>query len=115
MEGEKPAQHVSLKEAHKMGPPIDGNLAVPVLRHGSMEAELYSPAEVDRQKPHDRDEIYVVAEGEGEFFNGERTVRVEPGSFIFVPAGTPHYFQNFSEGFCVWVVFYGPQGGEANV
>ena len=85
-----------------------------MLRHGTMEAELYSPVEVDPQQPHDRDEIYVVAEGEGEFFNGERVVHVKPGSFLFVPAGTPHYFQNFRQGFCVWVIFYGPEGGEAD-
>jgi mannose-6-phosphate isomerase-like protein (cupin superfamily) len=80
-----------------------------------MEAELYSPVGVDSQQPHGRDEIYVVAEGEGEFFNGEGVVRVKPGSFVFVPAGVPHYFQNFTERFSVWVFFYGPEGGEADV
>ncbi|HLT99428.1 MAG TPA: cupin domain-containing protein [Burkholderiaceae bacterium] len=115
MRREKLAQHVSFEQARRMGPPPEGNLAVPVLRHGTMEAELYSPIEVDLQKPHDRDEIYVVAKGRGEFFNGTEVIAVEPGSFIFVPAGTPHYFQNFSEGFSVWVVFYGPHGGEAHV
>lgn len=115
MENDKLAQHVSLEEAQSLGPPPEGNLAVPVLSHGSMEAELYSPVDVDPQKPHERDEIYVIAEGEGEFFNGEKAVRVKPGSFIFVPAGTPHYFQNFTQGFRVWVFFYGPKGGEVNV
>lgn len=114
MESMKTAWHVSLEEAQRMGPPPEGNLAVPVLNHGTMEAELYSPVEADPQKPHDRDEIYVVAEGDGEFFNGEKVVPVKPGSFIFVPAGTPHHFQNFVEGFCVWVFFYGPPGGEVN-
>lgn len=98
-----------------MGPPPEGNLAAPVFSHGSMEAELYSPVDLDQQEPHDRDEIYVVAEGVGEFFNGEAAVGVKPGSFIFVPAGTPHYFQNFTPGFSVWVVFYGPKGGESIV
>lgn len=115
MENDKLAQHVSLKEAQAMGPPPEGNLAVPILRHGSMEAELYSPVDLDHQKPHERDEIYVVAQGEGEFFNGGSVIKVVPGSFIFVPAGTPHYFQNFTPGFSVWVVFYGPKGGESNV
>jgi mannose-6-phosphate isomerase-like protein (cupin superfamily) len=109
------ATHISLENALKMGPPPEGNLAVPVLSHGTMSAELYSPIGADPQQPHERDEIYVVAQGEGEFFDGEKLVRVVPGSFIFVPAGVPHRFQNFSEGFCVWVVFYGPIGGEASV
>lgn len=112
MEKLKTARHISLSEARTMGPPPSGNLAVPVLNHGSMEAELYSPVGHDPQEPHDRDEIYVVAQGDGEFFNGENVVEVRSGSFIFVPAGVTHYFQNFSRDFSVWVFFYGPQGGE---
>jgi uncharacterized RmlC-like cupin family protein len=34
------------------------------------------------------------------------------GSFIFVPAGRIHRFENFSSDLTVWVVFYGPEGGE---
>lgn len=107
------ATHVSLEQARSLGPPPKGNLAVPVFSHGIMEAELYCPGDVDAQKPHDRDEIYVVAEGEGEFFDGETLVPVKPGSFLFVPAGTEHRFQNFTRDFCVWVIFYGPSGGES--
>ncbi len=110
----KTASHFSFEDGKNMGPPPPGNLAVPVLRHGTLEAELYSPVGSDPQTPHDRDEIYVVAQGEGEFFDGEKVVAVKPGSFIFVPAGVPHYFQNFTAGFSVWVFFYGPKGGEAH-
>lgn len=115
MENKHLAQHISFKRAQSMGPPPEGNLAVPILSHGSMDAELYSPIVSDQQKPHDRDEIYVVAQGEGEFFNGESVINVIPGSFIFVPAGTQHCFQNFTSGFSVWVILYGPKGGESNV
>lgn len=108
----KTAKHVSLRSAKNMGPPPEGNLAVPVVSHGSMKTELYSPIHTDNQAPHQQDEVYVVAEGEGEFFDGEKIINVSPGSFLFVPAGTEHYFQNFSKGFCVWVIFYGPEGGE---
>lgn len=106
------ATHISFDHARRLGPPPAGNLAIPVFGHGTMTAELYMPVGSDTQQPHDRDEIYVVARGEGEFFDGERILRVGQGSFIFVPAGVPHRFQNFSEGFSVWVVFYGPAGGE---
>ena len=109
------ARHIALEEALSMGPAPAGNLAVPVFRHGSMEAEIYSPVDSDPQNPHDRDEIYVVAVGEGEFFDGEKSVTLKQGSFIFVPAGTPHYFQKWTPGFTVWVFFYGPMGGEACV
>lgn len=77
-----------------------------------MQAELYMPVELDRQSPHNRDEIYVVARGQAQFFNGRSTVAVAAGAFLFVPAGVEHRFVEFSEDFAVWVFFYGPEGGE---
>lgn len=107
------AFHSLLEDAAALGPAPEGNLAIPLFAHGTMEAELYLPEDVDRQTPHSRDELYFVAKGSGEFFNGETNVAVEEGSFLFVPAGTEHRFVNFTRGFAVWVVFYGPEGGES--
>lgn len=104
---------VSLLEALAKGPPPPGNLAVPIFSHGSVVVELYTPVGHDPQKPHSRDEIYFVTRGKGLFFDGERRHSVEAGAFLFVPAGQVHRFEDFSADFVVWVVFYGPQGGEA--
>ena len=109
----KRATHSTLDEAIDLGPAPSGNLAIPVFRHGTMEAELYTPQGTDPQTPHTRDEIYVVAEGSGQFFDGQETIDIKEGSFIFVPAGTEHRFLNFTVGFSVWVIFYGPEGGES--
>lgn len=106
------AVHVSLVEALRKGPPPAGNLAVPVFSHGSLVVELYTPVGHDPQKPHTRDEVYFVSRGKGLFFDGERRHPVETGSFLFVPAGQIHRFEDFSSDFVVWVVFYGPEGGE---
>ena len=103
---------VSLAEALAKGPPPDGNLAVPVFVHGSLEVELYAPRGSDPQKPHDRDEVYFVARGSGVFFDGAARHAVEAGAFLFVAAGQPHRFEAFSDDFAVWVIFYGPRGGE---
>ena len=102
-----------LAEALEKGPPPPGNLAVPVFAHGTLAAELYTPKGHDPQTPHDRDEIYVVARGTGQFFDGVTRRPVAPATFICVPAGQPHRFENFSPDFAVWVFFYGPPGGEA--
>jgi mannose-6-phosphate isomerase-like protein (cupin superfamily) len=104
--------HVGLTEALSKGPPPAGNLAVPIFSHDSLVVELYTPVGQDSQKPHTRDEIYFVARGKGMFFNGTERLAVEPGSFLFVPAGQVHRFENFSTDFVVWVAFYGPEGGE---
>jgi hypothetical protein len=67
MHSKKLATHIPFSEALEMGPPPKGNLAVPVFSYGSMEAELYTPNVIDPQKPHTRDEIYLVARGKGHF------------------------------------------------
>ena len=107
------AAHASLAEALAKGPPPPGNLAVPVFAHGTLEVELYPPVGEDRQAPHERDEVYVVARGTGTFFDGTARYPVEAGAFLFVAAGQPHRFESFSPDFAVWVMFYGPAGGEA--
>jgi mannose-6-phosphate isomerase-like protein (cupin superfamily) len=110
-----PAQgihHVSLTQGLSKGPPPAGNLALPIFSHGSVTVELYSPKGEDLQKPHSQDELYFVARGTGSFYDGARQHSIQAGSFLFVPAGQVHRFEAFSSDFAVWVVFYGPQGGE---
>jgi len=104
--------HVNLWDALSMGPPPAGNLAVPIFAHGSLLVEMYHPTGADAQTPHDRDEVYVIARGSGIFFDGSDRHQVESGSFIFVAAGQPHRFEDFSSDFAAWVLFYGPTGGE---
>ncbi len=102
-----------MAEALTKGPPPVGNLAVPIFSHGSLVVELYSPVGHDPQKPHTRDEIYFITRGQGRFFNGKERVPVEAGSFLFVPAGHVHRFEDFTSDFVVWVAFYGAEGGES--
>ena len=106
--------HVSLADALTKGPPPTGNLAVPIFSHGSLVVELYTPVGLDPQKPHSRDEVYFVTRGKGFFFDGEQRHSVESGSFLFVPAGHTHHFEDFSPDLVVWVAFYGPEGGESD-
>ena len=83
-----------------------------VFEHGTLAVEIYKPVGVDLQKPHPRDEVYIVISGQGEFLNGGRRTEFGPGDFLFVPAGVEHRFENFSDDFSTWVLFYGPEGGE---
>ena len=85
------------------------NLATPILRRHDVETEYYAPRGVDTQSPHVRDELYFVALGTGFFVAGEQRRRVSAGDFIFVPARAEHRFEQFSEDFAVWVVFFGPK------
>lgn len=85
---------------------------VELFKHKSLSIELYKPEKIDKQQPHTRDEIYVVVSGSGMFFCDGLTVDFAQGDILFVPAGAKHRFENFSDDFMSWVLFYGPEGGE---
>jgi mannose-6-phosphate isomerase-like protein (cupin superfamily) len=89
-----------------------GKAFVVAYGHGTLSVELYAPRGADPQAPHRRDEVYVVVRGEGYFVNGPARHRFGPGDLLFVPAGAEHRFEGFSDDLAVWVVFYGPDGGE---
>jgi mannose-6-phosphate isomerase-like protein (cupin superfamily) len=96
-------------------PGPDGKRFAEVFTHGTLSVEVYAPRGIDPQQPHRRDEIYVVIRGSGVFFCGAERMRFGPGDLLFVPAGAEHRFEHFSEDFATWVIFYGPDGGEAAV
>lgn len=83
-----------------------------LFRHGTLAVEFYRPDGVDRQTPHTRDEVYVVASGTGTFVHEGQRQPVAPGQVLFVPASDAHRFEAFSADFATWVFFYGPEGGE---
>jgi mannose-6-phosphate isomerase-like protein (cupin superfamily) len=83
------------------------------LERGSLSIELYAPRGSDPQQPHTRDEVYVIVSGRGEFVNGSERHAFAPGDLMFVPAGVEHRFEQFSDDLAVWVVLYGPEGGDA--
>jgi mannose-6-phosphate isomerase-like protein (cupin superfamily) len=87
-------------------------LFLKLFQHGTLTVEIYKPAAIDLQQPHDRDEVYIIISGTGEFINGSTKSQFLPGDFIFVPAGIEHRFINYTDDFATWVVFYGPRGGE---
>lgn len=78
---------------------------VELLRRGTVSVEFYKPDKVDSQKPHDRDEVYVIVSGTGTFINGERKWNFRPGDLLFVPAHAEHRFVDFTDDFATWVVF----------
>ena len=97
---------------YPLGTPFVSGMA-----HGSMRAELFAPHSSrlgqDIQQPHTQDELYVVQGGSSVFWLRNERLQVQTGDLVFVPAGTPHRFENFSPDFVTWVVFYGPDGGKS--
>jgi mannose-6-phosphate isomerase-like protein (cupin superfamily) len=83
-----------------------------LLEHGTLELGYYKPDGVDPQDPHGRDEIYIVSSGSGYFVVEDERQRFQAGDALFVPAYVVHRFEDFTDDFATWVIFYGPTGGE---
>lgn len=85
---------------------------VEAFRNGTMSLILYTPRGSDNQTPHEQDELYIAMKGEGDLMvEGER-FPFKAGDVLFVAAGREHHFENFSQDLALWVVFWGPKGGE---
>jgi len=93
-------------------PGPDGERFAVAFERGTLSIEFYAPRGRDPQKPHTRDEVYVVLHGRGQFRHGDKREPFGPGDVLFVPAGVEHRFEDFSDDLDVWVIFYGPEGGE---
>ncbi|HWA92825.1 MAG TPA: cupin domain-containing protein [Rhizomicrobium sp.] len=78
-----------------------------ILIDGEMEIRFAAKPSNGPQTPHVRDEFYVVARGHARYRAEDRVSAVGPGDLLFAAAHAPHGFENPSEDFCVWVMFYG--------
>ena len=95
---------------HLPGP--NGERFATIFEHGSLEVEVYEPRGVDPQNPHTRDEVYFVVSGSGEYLCGDTIQKFGPTDLLFAAAGVSHRFENFTDDLSLWVLFYGPAGGE---
>ena len=105
--------HVPLASALARVPNAAGKRFAEVLSHGTLSIEIYAPRGTDPQTPHTRDEVYVIVSGRGDFLLSGQRRTFGPGDVLFVPAWASHRFEKFSDDFATWVLFYGPEGGEA--
>ncbi|MBK8324848.1 MAG: cupin domain-containing protein [Betaproteobacteria bacterium] len=104
------SRHDEILAAIAANPP-DRRFHYPI-RHGTMRVGIYAPRGADPQSPHDQDELYLVIRGTGHFVKNAERIAFSPGDVLFVEAGATHRFEDFSDDFETWVVFWGPKGGE---
>jgi len=101
----------TLDEA-RVAPLPPGRASSLLMEHGTMQLRFYAPKGEDKQTPHDQDELYVIAKGSGFFRCDDRRTQFGPGDTLFAAAGAVHRFEEFSDDLEMWVIFYGPKGGE---
>lgn len=80
---------------------------VTLFEQGGFEVLYYTLTDSDPQRPHGRDELYLVVSGSGTFRLGEVRRPFGPGDLIHVPAHTAHRFEDFTGGVETWVIFFG--------
>jgi mannose-6-phosphate isomerase-like protein (cupin superfamily) len=86
--------------------PMSANrLSKQVLNTSGVEARWYRPPNPDPQVPHDRDEVYVVVSGNGDFVRGQDRVKFFSGDLLFAAKGETHRFENHTPDTSVWVIF----------
>jgi mannose-6-phosphate isomerase-like protein (cupin superfamily) len=103
---------IHLAEAKRAIPGPPGAHAASFLERGTLNVKLSLPVSPNQQSPHAQDEVYVIIQGRGILYHDGKRNAFEPGDLMFVAAGTEHHFEDFSDDLAVWVVFYGPDGGE---
>ncbi len=107
------SEHLTIGNALTQDPTPNGKRFATLFEHGSLQVEIYAPRGTNPQQPHIRDEVYVVVSGSGFFFCDGVRASFSRGDFLFVPAGVEHRFEDITDDLSVWVLFYGPEGGEA--
>jgi mannose-6-phosphate isomerase-like protein (cupin superfamily) len=112
MNNQKSCATLTVADAMSRLPTAAGERFATVFERGTLSVEIYAPRGTDPQKPHSRDEIYFVVSGNGEYVCGENRQPFAASDFLFAAAGEIHRFENFTDDLVLWVVFYGPEGGE---
>ena len=75
---------------------------------GDLEVKFTPRPSNGPQVPHRRDELYVVASGSGHYRVDGKLTAVGAGDLLFAAAHVAHGFEDFTDDFAIWIIFYGP-------
>ena len=84
----------------------DGVHFTTAFRLGNVSLEFFAPRGTDYQTVHEEDEFYFIVKGAGELIIETERFKCAVGDAFFVPAKAPHHFENFSEDFATWAMFF---------
>jgi mannose-6-phosphate isomerase-like protein (cupin superfamily) len=73
----------------------------------SVGLSVWPAGSVDRQTPHEEDEVYYIIAGRGHIRVGAEDRRISPGSLVFVAAHVEHRFHDIEQDLRV-LVFWSP-------
>ena len=84
----------------------DGVYFKTAFRQGNVSLEFFAPHGTDYQTVHEEDEFYFIVRGMGELIVEDEKISCAAGDAFFVPAKARHHFENFTDDFATWAVFF---------
>jgi len=84
----------------------DGIWFKEVFAKESFRLEFFAPRVKDYQTPHEQDEFYIIVRGKADLIIENERFSCAVGDALFVPAKAEHHFENFTEDFAAWVIFF---------
>lgn len=84
----------------------DGVFDIEPFKKKNITLVFFAPRGRDYQTFHDEDEFYFIARGSGELIIENERFPCETGEALFVPAKKEHHFENFTEDFATWAIFF---------
>lgn len=84
----------------------DGVWDIECFRQGNVSLIFFAPKDTDYQTFHEEDEFYFIVSGKGELIIDAERFLCKIGDAFFVPKLVEHHFENFTEDFAMWAVFF---------
>ena len=67
---------------------------------------FFAPRGTDYQTSHDEDEFYFIVRGSGQLVIDGKRFDCAAGDAFFVDARVDHHFENFTDDFATWAIFF---------
>ncbi len=84
----------------------DGVHFTTAFKRENISLEFFAPRGTDYQTFHDEDEFYFIVCGTGNLIIENKRFPCATGDAFFVPAKAAHHFENFTEDFATWAIFF---------
>lgn len=84
----------------------EGVWDIETFKKESISLIFFAPRGTDYQTFHEQDEFYFIVQGTAELVMPNERFSCEIGDVLFVPAKVEHHFENISENFATWAVFF---------
>lgn len=84
----------------------EGIWDIETFEKNNVKLVFFAPKNKDYQTFHEEDEFYFIVRGSGKLVIEHETFECEIGDTFFVAAKIPHHFEDFTEDFATWAIFF---------